>query len=185
MKKRIVYNLNGVVCIRQPSDWAISMMSCGGLWDEYPHGYMDVQIERKIARGMPKDTARRYARALQFGGCTTAEALEIIRDGDCLGGTAIELWDADDVPKDRWFRDAWKRSHNGGPIYVDLEKAKSVQMRHIARALRDARRKREAALLAAPEYDPSDFRRKIIAAKSVEHLRLIGDEVFTENLETA
>jgi len=70
--------------------------------------------------------------AMQFGGCTDAEAYELMRDRFCAHlGSGIELWDVGDVPKDRWFRDAWVRSHNGGLIDVSLSKARGVQFRRI------------------------------------------------------
>ena len=37
--------------------------------------------------------------AMQFGGCTDAEAYELMRDRFCAHlGSGIELWDVDDVP---------------------------------------------------------------------------------------
>lgn len=167
MNKRLVFNgHDGGVVVRCPTDWAISMMGCGGLWDDKPRGFMDVQIERQIARGVKADIARRYARAMQFGGCTTAEALEIIRDRDC-DGTAIELWDAAEVPTDRWFRDAWRRSHNGGPIGLSLELARPVQFRHIRNALAEANRSDFI------EIDLAAIKRKIAQTKEIEELRSI------------
>ena len=66
-----------------------------------------------------------FVMAMQFGGCTDAEAYEIMRDRFCAHlGSGIELWDTTDVPKDRWFREAWVRSHNGGPIDISLTKAR-------------------------------------------------------------
>ena len=171
--KCIVYNRSdGGVSICHPSEWAISMMGSGGLWDERPRGYVDVQIERQIARGIRADVARRYARAMQFGGCTTAEALEIIRDRDC-SGFAMELWETGDVPKDRWFRDAWKRSHNGGPISVDLELARPIQMRRIAGAIRTDNDKRGAELLAPIERDTDALRRRVLLARDEKELRSV------------
>ena len=39
--------------------------------------------------------------AIQFGGCTDAEAYELMRDRFCTHlGTGIELWDTADVPHD-------------------------------------------------------------------------------------
>lgn len=166
---RIVFTRHdGGVSVCTPTDWAISVMSCGGLWDDLPPGYMNVQIERKISRGMPEDAALRYCRALHFGGCTTAEALEIIRDGDCFTGIAHELWDASDVPADRWFRGAWRRSRNGGPIWVDLEKSRPIQWQR----LRDAKTDRESELTFR-NFDPEPYRAKILSASSLEELRHI------------
>ena len=77
------------------------------------------------------------------GGCTTAEALAIIRDRDCAHlGTMIELFDIDELPGDRWFRDAWTRSHNGGPVYVYLPRARRVQIDRIKGAVAQRNRRR-------------------------------------------
>jgi hypothetical protein len=89
-------------------------------------------IDAEIAAGQPEWLAWRYIEALAFGGCTTAEAFEIIRDRDCVPfGTGFEIWDLDDIPGDRWFRDAWRRSRNGGPIYVDMAFARKIHMKRL------------------------------------------------------
>lgn len=73
---------------------------------------------------------------MMFGGLTTNEALGLIRDRDCAHrGTGIELWNVADVPSDRWFRDAWRRSHDGGPIWVDLDIARDIQRKRIKSAI--------------------------------------------------
>lgn len=176
MDKRIVYTRvsDGGVSICCPTDWAISVMGCGGLWDHLPPGVMDRQIASMVKRGVNEDAAHRYAKAVMFGGCTTAEALEIIRDRDCAHlGTAIELWDVDDVPTDWWFRDAWRRSHNGGPISVNLKLAKTVQMRHVGDAVIEENKRRERELLAPFEYDRDRLRTSIMSARDENELRVI------------
>jgi hypothetical protein len=66
-----------------------------------------------------------------------------MRDGFCSHlGTGCELWDVADVPLDRWFRNAWRRSHNGGPIYVDIGKARRLQLDKIKSAAAQRNRKR-------------------------------------------
>lgn len=177
MNKRIVYNSHeGGVSICCPSDHAIAWMTCGGfdLWQSKPRGFAETQIERQIARGVNPDAARRYARAAMFGGCTTAEALEIIRDRDCAHlGTAIELWDVADIPRDRWFRDAWRRSHNGGPISVNLNLAKPIQFKRAKLAVEreNKRRADEFAKLPAVEVDWDAFRSKVSNARDEHELR--------------
>jgi hypothetical protein len=110
-------------------------MSLGGRWADMPKGYIDIQIERQIEAGRNERAAVRFARAMAFGGCTDAEALEIIRDRDCgHKGMAFDLVDFRDVPSDRWFRDAWRRSHNGGPIYTGMPEARKIQMKRLQSA---------------------------------------------------
>ena len=150
-------------------------MGRGGCWSCHPRGFMDLQIERQIERGIAPDLARRYAHAMHFGGCTTAEALEIIRDRDCAPhGRAIELWDLADVPVDRWFRNAWRRSHNGGPISIDLARAKSIQFQR-ARAAVMARNKRLDGDIDSfdrlADIDWPRFRERIRSAGDVRDLK--------------
>lgn len=174
MDRRIVYTRHdGGVSVCCPSDWAISVMGCGGLWDHLPHGVMDRQIASMVNRGVSEDVAYRYAKAVMLGGCTTAEALEIIRDRDCFNGIAHEVWDRSDVPKDRWFRNAWRRSHNGGPISVNLELAKPLQLRHIAGAVFEKNRKRRSELLPDIEIDRDRIRNSVMRARDEQELRSI------------
>lgn len=132
-RERIIYTRHdGGVSITQPSANCMRWMGLGGRWADRERGYLDTQIERQIAAGHDERAVVRFCRAMMFGGCTDAEALEIIRDRDCGHlGTAFELVDFADIPQDRWFRNAWRRSHNGGPIYIDMKKARAIQYRRI------------------------------------------------------
>lgn len=125
---------DGLVSLTEPSENCLRWMSTGGRWDDMPRGFVDIQIERQIADGIAPDVAARFARAVAFGGLTRAEGLALIRDRDCRHGTAHEWVTRDDLP-DRWFRDAWRRSHNGGPITLDLETCRRVQWRRIKAAI--------------------------------------------------
>ena len=125
--KRIVYTrADGGVSICCPASQIMRAMCAGGFWLRPPRGFVADQIERKIARGMPADAARRLCRALVFGGLTTGEAYAVIRDADCHLGTAHDLYDVGDLPADRTYRNAWRRSHNGGPIYLDERKVLEI-----------------------------------------------------------
>jgi hypothetical protein len=184
MDKRIVYTrLDGGVSVCCPTDWIISVMcNGGGIWDHLPPGVMDRQIASMVGRGVNEDAAHRYAKAAMWGGCTTAEALEIIRDRDCAHlGTAIELWDKDDVPTDRWFRDAWRRSHNGGPISIDLAMARPIQWRHIRAKLIKENKNRDGDMLNPIEIDADLVKTKIRQARDEMELR----QVWPEELRSA
>ena len=137
MPKRIVFTRHdGEVAVCAPSLTAMAYMTGGGgRWDGFPRGFLDRQIAKQ-SEECGERHAHRFVMAMQFGGCTDAEAYELMRDRFCAHlGSGIELWDVDDVPKDRWFRDAWVRSHNGGPIDVSLPKARGVQFRRIRSAV--------------------------------------------------
>lgn len=171
--KAIVYNRNidKGVSVCWPSEEVIRWMGCGGVWNDKPRGYIDIQIERFIAAGHLPDAAARFARAVHFGGCTTAEALELVRDRDCAHlGHAIELWDSSNISTDRWFRNAWRRSHNGGPISIDLNLAKPIQFRRIHDAVAIENKRR------SENIDSFDDMLEIDFAKIREEIRRSDDE---------
>lgn len=132
-RERIIYTRHdGGVSIVHPSALCMLWMASGGRWAGMPHGYIDTQIDRQIAAGRDERAVVRFCLAMAFGGCTDAEALDIIRGRDCgHKGTAFDLVDYSDVPTDRWFRNAWRRSHNGGPIYIDMRQARKIQKKEI------------------------------------------------------
>ena len=137
MRKVIVFTRHdGGVSVTTPSDRCIRYMANGGRWDGIPRGFFQAQVERMVLDGINRDHASRFVNAMQFGGCTTAEALANIRDRDCARlGTMHELQDADSFP-DKWFRNSWKRSPNGGPVVVDIDKARPLQLDHIKQAVK-------------------------------------------------
>jgi hypothetical protein len=130
--KRIIYTRpDGGVSICAPSLTALRYMTGGGgRWDGFPRGFLDRQIELQAGHGVGEWAAARFVRAMQFGGLTTAEAYAIMRDRFCAHlGTGCELWDVEEIPTDRIYRDAWRRSHNGGPIYLDRRKVIEIDER--------------------------------------------------------
>jgi hypothetical protein len=79
----------------------------------------------------------------------------------------------EDVPRDRWFRDAWYRSHNGGPISVSLKLAKPIQIRKISFAIKEENERRQAELLAPIEIDTDKLRHRVMSARDEQELRSI------------
>jgi hypothetical protein len=177
--KLIVYtrHSDGGVSICCPAPEVLRIMTTGGgLWRNQSRGQMEAQVERQIAAGHQAHAARRFVHALQFGGCSEPEALAVIRDRDCAHlGTGIELWDADEVPGDRWFRDAWRRSPNGGPIDIDLPRARQLQWRHIRRHAEEmAHRHRDDLYSEKPPGIPfGALKDRILSAHDVTALRAI------------
>lgn len=143
----------------------------GQRWGIPPRGFLDRQIaEQAKHHDVGERVARQFIMALHEGGCTDAEAYAIMRDRFCAPlGTGCELWDTADVP-DRWFRNAWVRSHNGGPIDISLERAKPIQFERIkiAAAADVATLDREPA-----KIDWTQVRREIKAATSLCVLRRV------------
>ena len=176
--KRIVYTRfsDGGVSVCTPSEEAVRFMGCGGFWGEKPRGWYEQQIERAVADGRKPDAARRFVRAMVLGGCTTAEAYEIIRDRDCGHlGFNIELHDDSELPANRWFRNAWSRSANGGPIVISLEKARPIQWQKVCEAVAAENKRREDSYeLAMPlDMDWGRVRTEIARARDIETLRAI------------
>ena len=178
--RRIVYtrHSDGGISVCTPTSWAIDVMSCGGFWADKPRGYGEVQIERQIARGIKPDAAHRYVKAMLVGGLSTAEAYAVIRDRDCVHlGHSFELLDYSELPV-RWFRDAWRPNHNGGPPRVDLDLARPIQWRR----LRDAasienKRRAEAFEEERPlSIDWPQIRSAIKRASNVEALSRVWPE---------
>lgn len=146
--ERILYTRkDGGVSICVPSPSCVRWMSSGGRWDDRERGFIEAQIERSVQDGIPEWVADKFVRAMAFGGCTEAEAFALIRDRDCHDGFAHEI--VTDLP-DRWFRDAWRRSHNGGPITIDIEEARKIQFHKIKRAVDRENAARERDLYGEP-----------------------------------
>lgn len=156
------------------------------LHDGVPQGRerRDRQIAQRIRDGISEWIAVRWVDALINGGNTEAEALGLILDKDKpVGSTAHEALNYWELPTDRWFRNAWRRGHNGGPIWVDLGEAKTVQMAAIMTRTLGAE-KHAASLGDLATWSRvsrikdkwSVYDTKIKAAREVEDLRRIWPE---------
>lgn len=167
------------VCVPTPIFFRI--MQNGGYWSDRPHGFVDEQIDRNIKAGHLPQAAVDFCRAVAFGGCSEQDVWRIIRDRDCGHlGTQHDLIDVDELP-DRWFRDAWTRSPNGGPVGIDLKKAQIIQWQKIVLA-RDRENKRrylnmEGEQIRIPEIE---IQSAIKHARDDEELR----RVWIEGLPT-
>jgi hypothetical protein len=139
---------DGAVFVTHPTTETMTFLTHGGA----PDGYFrrvdrDEQIERMVGRGIRQVVAVKWITVLFTGGLTDAEAYELIRDRDTHADwSGKELWNRSEIPADRWFRDAWKRSPNGGPIYVNLDRAKPIQFRRIRSAIEDENKRRQNEL---------------------------------------
>jgi len=174
--KGILYTRHdGGVSINYPTAEIFTVMQSGGFWNDKPHGFVNEQIELQIANGIDQKHAKRFAHAVAFGGCTEAEVWEIIKDRDCARhGFLHELIDTSELP-DRWFRDAWRRSSNGGPPSVDLEKARPIQWQRILHAVSQENKKRELDLFGKAPIRISKLRYQsaIRNARDDEELRKV------------
>lgn len=131
MKSILTTGFNREVYITTPSEEIMLALTGGGLWRNPSRGFVEQQIEINIREGRDKAGSVKFCRALAHGGLTTAEAYSVLRDRDCGWlGTGHELISLSELP-DRYFRDAWTRSPNGGPCYIDIKKARKLHFTYL------------------------------------------------------
>jgi hypothetical protein len=166
---------DGGVSTIAPSAEIMSFFTLGGKPKKMYCGRVDGQINAIVQEGIRESVAVRWVKAVREGGLTDAEAYELIRDRQVKPDwTGHELWESG--PQDRWFRNAWRRSPNGGPIYVDLSRARPIQFKHIRTAIEveNKRRADDIDLFDAPiECDLLKVRQRILAASDEIELRMI------------
>jgi len=171
---------NGDVRVTYPTPEIFDVMSAGGYWSDRPRGFLWRQIELQIQGGVDPDTAKRFAYAVQFGGLTTAEVYEVIRDRDCARhGKDHDLIDPAELP-DRWFRDAWSRGHNGGPVWVNLERARVIQRAKIDQAVADENSRRKIRKARAYKLDELAIDAGIRNARDEEELRRVWPQYLLQ-----
>lgn len=125
---------NGVTIIC-PSRNAIAYMMHGGRWPHATESWLQEQIARHIAEGYAPDVSERFVMAMQRGGLSYDEALRLIGERDARRcGVAVELWQVSDLPTDYRYRDAWRRSLNGGPIWIDEDRATEIDEQQMWKA---------------------------------------------------
>lgn len=182
--KALVYTRHadkGVSICHPVTDLFAYMTRGGGYWNDRPRGFLDELIRRKtcpiLQKGTPasQEAAVKFVRAMQFGGLTTAEAWDVFRLHDCERyGFNVDMIDTGELP-DRWFRDAWGRSANGGPVTVDMAKARAIQWERIADAVSRENKRREMDLfgLAPIRLRKLTYQTAIKNARDDEELRCI------------
>ncbi|NBW13546.1 MAG: hypothetical protein EBR82_36625 [Caulobacteraceae bacterium] len=164
------------VSVGCPAENCISAMVHGGFWDLMLRGFVDEQVHRQVLGGISESDAVRFAKAIAFGGLTQAEAYEVICGRDCNHlGYNIDIVSASDIPSDRWFRNAWKRSPNGGPVSIDLEKAKPIHWDRLMVAVTAENDQREKAYERRPLIKPAweTIRGAVRHARDADELRKI------------
>ena len=184
MNSVLVYtrHSDGGVNFCVPMGEAIRAMSVGGYWDDKPRGFLDELVRRKTCPKLQKGhhiterAARRFVDAMQFGGLTTAEAWDVIREHDCERfGFDVQKVSCDELP-DFWFREAWTRARsNSGAPYIDLEKARRIQWQRLLHAVSRENKRREYDLFGPPPIRISkpEYATAIKHARDAEELRKI------------
>lgn len=170
---------DGGVSITYPSPRTFrAITGAGGLLTAYGLAF-ERALSVMLANGRDERAARRWLRALEHGGRSEADAWALLR-WRCVDPThtAVEVCETDDLPADRWFRNAWRRSPNGGPIWIDLERARPVQRWRIAGALAEENAARSRRLEEPVVVDFSAIRRATQQAESLEQLWAIWPDVL-------
>ena len=181
---RLVYTRHedGGVSLCMPTTDILSWMSCGGYWNDKPRGFLQELVRRKtcpkLQKGHPTTevAAWKLINALQWGGCTTQESWAAIAAHDCERfGHSIELQALCDVPTSRVYRDAWRRGHNSGQIYVDMGLARPIRMavieRQVSRINEKVMRLQRGKLLK-PRWQ--EIERNIARARDEEELSRVS-----------
>jgi hypothetical protein len=166
----------GAVAITYPTRDAMAALTHGGAAEGYcGRSDRDRRIADFVAGGIAESVAVRWVSAWLGGGLTDAEAYELVRDKDTKPDwTGMELWDCADVPSDRWFRSAWHRSQNGGPISINLGRAKALQLRRITDAVvKENERRSEEFDGPLIEVDISTIRNLIARSRDEIELRSV------------
>lgn len=76
------------------------------------------------------DLAERWIYGLCHGGFAADDAVRLIGEySKHPDHFALEVVDVDDLPTNRTYREAWRRSHNGGPIWIDWDAVTRIEER--------------------------------------------------------
>lgn len=139
---------NRRVAVVSPTREVLDELRVGIVAARRARGYRQDPLDRDYEAGLfIRDTWRRdesesrrrtiahsWIEALNAGGLSEREAVELIRDKDRPEWSqAAEIVDSAELPDPRWF-DAWRRSPNGGPIVIDADHAKWIDAERAARA---------------------------------------------------
>lgn len=177
MRQRIVYTrFDGGVTVNTPAPEIFRQLH-DGAWGSWKKEWVDYEIDHAIKDGRNPEGVKRFALAMIKGGCTERDVWSIIRDRDCLHkGKLHDLQDLEDLP-DRWFRNAWRRSANGGPVGIDLERARLIQWDRLIETADEANKRRTRALRPlAPIEIGNTYRHAIERANDTDELWKVWPE---------
>jgi hypothetical protein len=87
-------------------------------WEVHKH-VRDPRWRPDLAWGEREALARRWVDAMADGGLTAGEAVRLIAERDRPADSlAMDIIDPGELPE-RYYRAAWRRSSNGGPVWID------------------------------------------------------------------
>lgn len=152
-------------------------LTCGGgFLTRIGRTFEDCYRWAMIAGRDPEETTR-WLLALEHGAHSEAEAWDLIRKRSVpKDHTQVELWPVSEISTDRWFRSAWRRSQNGGPIVIAAEPARDQQKRRIGAALDRVNRRRRMLWLPKIKPDFDRLRAALQRATEPEEIRAVWPE---------
>lgn len=131
-RERIISTLpGGKVAVTCPAEQAIWCLRHGAKdfnnpWFGRPWYFPHLQFARMVARGVKPSVAWAYSTHMMRGGLTRRQAIDLIGARDCPG-VCPEIVDVSELPDSRFYRDAWRRSSNGGPVWIDDEHKEQIE----------------------------------------------------------
>lgn len=180
MARHIAYTRHdGGLDICTPTREIYAIMRDGGYWDGLPPQFLGLQVLLQIRDGIDPAAAVRFVEAVAFGGKSEDEVLEIIKDRDCgHRGTGHVILETEDIPEDRWLRDAWRLGHNSGQIFTDLEAAREAHWNKLQAAVDGENKRRARAFKKEPPLvvDGDALRSAIEGATDTDELLRVWPE---------
>lgn len=170
MAKRIVYTRpdSGVSLILPAPTAMRALQNGGGLMRLSQRNY---EIAKFVAGGVLEAAAVTWVDGMIGGGHVEASFYAALRDKDI----APDGYDPDvlaQAPIDREFRNAWMRPQGGGPIGIDIAKARGIQSARIV-----------AAQAHAVLQLESDRQHALIEGRSADAAKLASDKAAAVALD--
>lgn len=127
MKRVVATNADGSVTVIVPSPRCVDVLMTGGAVVDRASAINLLLSSGSWQSDLTPVTRRRLAETwvegLITGGLSEDEAVALIGEySRAPGMTALEVIEAHDLPE-RTYRNSWRRSRNGGPVYIDEEHA--------------------------------------------------------------
>jgi hypothetical protein len=129
---------------------------------------VDRAIDNMVRSGFDADFAAKWTRAQISGGETDATALGMVALKTFPSQFDVVATEQENIPADRFFRDAWRRDPGGDKLYVDIDAARIIFSRRLIGA------KGAAAKRLTDELDVLLLTGRTDQALEAQHEALIG-----------
>lgn len=119
-----------------------------------------------------------FVRALAYGGTTEDQAAQLIAIANSPNGVTARITHVENIPTDRYFRDAWTDDNDTETVDIHMEKARIIHMNNL-RKLRD---KKFLEMGFPVKLDPA-LEAAIIPGETREKLEALRDMPQSLDLE--